>query len=118
MDNVTEKVISFTTQQEFRYTICRDASRPFPVLFQNVAKVHCRKELAWADANSKAHFEHTYSTFVETHRSRDVHFDFKWDWKMPEFEEHLLAFVDVTKRPCFMSMGWYFLSVLLLFSWP
>ncbi|KAA0147249.1 hypothetical protein FNF29_07510 [Cafeteria roenbergensis] len=118
-ESYTVKVTTYRETDYFRYRAWKDESGPFHgMTLHAIVKLRLYKLVVWNDDASHRAFVMAYSAFQARNRWRDSHFSHNWDMRIRGFRTNVLALSDPTAKPCWLSFGCFWLSTLLLCSWP
>jgi len=120
-ETYTEKVVTHSENEYFRYTRFDDVSGSVTtdILVFIATKVKFTKSWDLGDERTRQLYNVQESNFISRNKYRDTHFN-SWNlFNIDGFVDRKLCLVELNKRNAAMSYGHYLMySLLLLCSWP
>ncbi|KAI0220605.1 hypothetical protein LSAT2_027891 [Lamellibrachia satsuma] len=113
------RTVSFRQNRIFQFATWQDATVNMAGVFLTpVIRMECSKVFIFKDDDSRCVYMQQYAKFRDDNRSRDELMDHTECLIISGFRERLTLYRDVSQRLWWMTPSWFWLSTLMLLTWP
>jgi hypothetical protein len=120
VETYTEKVVTHTEQESFRYARFSDDSGVVhnDILRHNATRIDFTKGWKAGSPQTQQFYESQKFAFQSRNRHRDTHFSFSEGMSFAGFQEKMLAIVDLKKKSIFMNwLAYAIVAIIFMQSW-